>query len=366
VNPNRFPRRSARAGKDLSEFERLRHRILTAIVALVAVMAAGVVGFEIIGGPQHTLVDAIYMTVITLTTVGYGEIIDMSGNPGGRIFTMVLLLMGMGIVAYTIPMLSALVIEGELHHLFARRRMLRKIESMKDHYIVCGDTAAAAYVAEELARSRREVVFVAPTEESLEGLGDRLAEMPGMVGDPSDDNVLVAAGISSARGVVAGMQEDKDNILVVLTARRLAPAARIIASAKLGETEGKLGMAGADAVVSPSRIGGLRMASELTRPTVVRFLDEMLRDRRSDLRIEEITVPAELPPDERPLSALWSSEVTGVVLLAVRPPDGGGFEFRPANTTLLQPGMTLVVMADAQGRERLEARIRQWVPQAVG
>ena len=366
MNLKRFPRPgSVPAGREFSEFERLRKRIMTAVVALIAVLAIGVVGFELIAGTTHNLVDAIYMTVITLTTVGYAEVIDMTNNPGGRIFTMALLLMGMGIVAYTIPMLSALVIEGELHHLFARRRMLRRIESMKDHYIVCGDTPAATYVAEELARSGRDLVFVAPSEPALEAAAERLGELAGMVGDPTDDKVLVAASIGVARGVVAGMQEDKDNILTVLAARRLAPRARIIASTKHLETETKLRLAGADGVVSPSRIGGLRIASELMRPTVVRFLDEMLRDKKADLRIEEITVPSELPSDRSLLSALWTPDVAGVVLLAVRFSGEGSFEFRPPGTTPLKPGMTLVVMADTEGRKRMEQRMRDWVAQTA-
>jgi voltage-gated potassium channel len=338
---------------------------MTALVALFAVLTIGVVGFEIIGGPQHTLIDAVYMTVITLTTVGYGEIIDMSNHPAGRVFTICLILLGMGIVAYTVPMLSALVIEGELHHLFARRRMLRKIGSMTDHFIVCGDTAAAAYVAEELARSGREVVYIAPTEEALEAAADRVGEIPGVVGDPTDDKVLFSASVHTARGVVSSMKEDKDNILVVLTARRLAPNARIIASTTRVETEGKLRVAGADGVVSPSRIGGMRIASELVRPTVVRFLDEMLRDKRTDLRIEEILIPGDVAVDHRHLSDLWSTEVSGVVLLAIRQPDGGAFEFRPANSTAIKSGMTLVVMSDSGGREKLEAKIRKWEPVAA-
>jgi len=356
----RYPRLgSGRTNKDFTEFERLRRRIVVALVALFVVIATGVVGFSIIGRGTHTLIDAVYMTVITLTTVGFGEIIDMSNNPGGRVFTMVLLLTGAGIVAYTIPMLSALVIEGQLHHLFARRRMLRKIEAMRDHFIVCGDTAAAAYVAEELARTQRDVVLVVPTEEALELASNRLAEIPGMVGDPTDDDVLIAAGIARARGVVASMEGDKDNILVVLGARRLAPTARIIAATELLESEGKLRVAGADGIVSPSKIGGMRMASELVRPTVVRFLDEMLRDRSSDLRIEEIPIPGDLP-NTRSVSSLWGPDVSGVILLAVRQPGTGGFQFRPPGTTLLKPGMVLVVMADGEGRDRLENRIRQW------
>ncbi len=342
-----------------TEFDRLRRRVAVAVGALVIVIATGVVGFAIIGGPAHSLIDAVYMTVITLTTVGYGEIIDLSAHPGGRVFTILLILSGAGIVAYTIPMLSALVIEGQLHHLFARRRMLRKIEAMRDHFIVCGDTVAAAYVAEELWRTQREVVLVVPTDEALTAVAGRLGEVPGMVGDPTDDDVLVAAGIARARGVVASMEGDKDNILVVLGARRLAPTARIIAATERLETEGKLRVAGADGVVSPSRIGGMRMASELVRPTVVRFLDEMLRDRTSDLRIEEVSIPADLK-GERPVSTLWNPDVSGVVLLAVRHPGAGGFEFRPPNTTPLKPGMVLVVMADGDGKDRLANRIRQW------
>ena len=339
---------------------------MTALVALFAVLTIGVVGFEIIGGSRHTLVDAIYMTVITLTTVGYGEIIDMSNHPGGRIFTVCLILLGMGIVAYTVPMLSALVIEGELHHLFARRRMLRKIGSMKDHFIVCGDTAASAYVAEELARSGRNVVYIAPTEEALEEAAERLGDMPGMVGDPTDDKVLTAASVSVARGVVSSMQEDKDNILVVLAARRLAANARIIASTTQVETESKLRVAGADGVVSPSRIGGMRIASELVRPTVVRFLDEMLRDKRADLRIEEVPIPANVVADHRHLSDLWTSDdVAGVVLLAIRQPEDGHFHFRPPVTTPLKSGMTLVVMSDSDGRMRLEEKIRNWGVETV-
>ena len=238
--------------------------------------------------------------------------------------------------------------------------MLRKIESMKDHYIICGDTVDASYVAEELARSGRDVVFIAPTDEALEAAAERLGELPGMVGDPTDDKVLNAAGVGLARGVVAGMHEDKDNILVVLTARRLAPKARIIASTKAMETESKLRAAGADGVVSPSRIGGMRMASELVRPTVVRFLDEMLRDRRADLRIEEIAIPPQLSPDHRQLSDLWTSDVAGVVLLAIRRAQGDAFEFRPPVSTSLTPGMTLVVMTDHEGHERLEEKVRKW------
>ena len=157
---------------------------------------------------------------------------------------------------------------------------------------------------------------------------------------------------------MACMESDKDNVFVVLTARRLAPAVRIVASTERIETEAKLTSVGANAVVSPSRIGGLRIASELVRPQVVSFLDQMLRDKRSSLRVEEVTVLEEARMASRTVGGLKVNEIDGAVLLAVRHPETGAFEFKPSPETPLEPGMTLVVMADAEGISRLEKRLR--------
>ncbi len=140
---------------DLSEFNRLRRRLAIAVIALVAVTAVGVVGFALIGGAEHGLLDALYMTVITLTTVGFGEIIDMSNSPAGRVFTILLLGVGFAIVLYAVPMMTAFVIEGQLLNVFAR--MDKTIRSMSDHYVVTGGTAVASHVVEE--RSTREEVW---------------------------------------------------------------------------------------------------------------------------------------------------------------------------------------------------------------
>ena len=324
------------------------------MLALLAVMVVGVVGFSAIGGPEHGLIDAIYMTTITLTTVGFGEIIDMSANPAGRLFTVGLLLVGMGIVAYALSQVTAFVVEGELLHIFERRRMQRTLGRLSGHYVVCGDTPAAWYVAEELMRTGRQVAIVAATEEVLAEADERLGQPPGIAGDPDDDGVLQEAGIERAAGVVFCSHNDKDNVLGVLTARRLAPAARIIAATERPETESKLLSAGADAVVSPSRIGGLRMASELVRPGVVSFLDQMLRSERSSLRVEEVTVPSGAAAVGKPLGFLEVDTLPGVLLIAVRRGAGGDFEFKPSPEVRVEAGMTLVVMADAKARVRLE------------
>ena len=156
-----------------AEFARLQRRLRHAIGVLVLLTVVGVLGFVIIARGEHGVIDAIYMTVITLTTVGFSEIIDMTNNPAGRIFTVLLLLSGMGIVAYTVPMVAGLLIEGQLHHIFARRRMQKTISQMSDHYIVGGDSASRWYVVEELLGTHRPVMLVTPSEDLLADIQER-------------------------------------------------------------------------------------------------------------------------------------------------------------------------------------------------
>jgi voltage-gated potassium channel len=351
------PKGGPRQTPAVAEFLRVRRRLAQGVLALLGVTAVGIVGFAIIGRGQHSLVDAIYMTVITLTTVGFGEIIDMSHNPAGRLFTVGLLLLGVGIVAYTVPMLAAFLIEGQLLHHFSRRRMDRAIDRLTGHYIVCGQTAATWYVADELRRSGRQVVLVVPTEQAAAQAFERLGETLRVLGDPSDDDVLLEAGIERAAGLVACMENHKDNVLVSLAARRLAPAARIVASTETPDSEGKLRTAGADAVVSPSRIGGMRMASELVRPEVVSFLDRMLYDAHPDLRVDEIPVPDDSAAIGQTVGWLGVDELEGALLLAIRDRKTGDFVFKPSSKTQLEPGVTLIAMVNAEGRSRIERRL---------
>lgn len=343
------------------EFFRLRRRLAIAAAALTSVIAIGTIGYTVIGRGEHGVIDAIYMTVITLTTVGFGEIISMSDNPTGRIFTVLLLFGGMGIVAYSIPLMAAFVIEGQLSHTFLRRRMLKRVGQMTNHYVVCGGTRAAAHVASELVRTGREVVLAGVEDDSPILAHDDLRGLPTVAGDPSDDAVLASAKVQSAVGLVACMEGDKDNVLVVLTARRLAGGLRIVAAAERMDVEPKLRAAGADAVVCSSQIGGLRMASELVRPKVVSFLDQMLRDKRSSLRVEEIPVPNFNTAKTIPLSSGKIDDVAGAVLLAVQRPGSDQFEFDPPADTKLEPGMGLIVMADAEGRNKIEKKLDQLV-----
>ena len=234
--------------------------------------------------------------------------------------------------------------------------MQKRIDDMANHYVVCGDTPASWHVVEELARTGRDVVLIAPNAESFETASHRLGDIPHIIGDPSEDENLASAGIVRAGGVVAAMDNDKDNVLVVLTARRFATNVRIIASTEAPGIADKLRSAGADSIVNPSRIGGLRMASELVRPTVVSFLDKMLRDKDNALRVEEVTVPEQASAIGRTLSSLKIYEVGGALLLAIQRTDED-FQFKPSPETVVEGGMTLVIMANQEGRSKLQSRL---------
>lgn len=342
---------------DVAEFARIRRRLGIALAALVAVLTVGVIGYSVIGAGRYGLVDAAYMTVITLTTVGFTEIIDMSGDPAGRVFTIFLLVGGMGIFAYTLSVSAAFLIEGQFHRMFARRRMEKTIQEMSDHYVVCGDSGTCWYVARELILTGRECLLVVPTDAALAEVQERVGEVLALVGDASGDDVLLGAGVDRAAGVIFCMESDKDNLVGVFTARRLAPRARIVAAAEVAETRSKLEAAGADAVVSPSHIGGLRMASELVRPTVVSFLDQMLRVQGGNLRVEQVDVPEGVDPAADTLAALRIDDIPTALVVAVRPPRSVQFVFKPDPDTPLEPGMSIVVMADADGRKRVAGRL---------
>jgi voltage-gated potassium channel len=233
--------------------------------------------------------------------------------------------------------------------------MLKAIAAMQGHFVVCGDTPESWHVAEEMLRTRRPMVFVGPSEEAVEPVRRKDPSLPAIVGDPDHDAVLESAGIGRAAGVVFAMENEKDNVIGVLTARRLAPRARIVSTSHTPETEAKLGAVGADAVVTPERIGGLRLASVLVRPAVVTFLDRMLRQKGGALRVEEVRVPESAVG--RTLESLRLDDVPGALLVALSHAGHEDFSFKPAPSTALMAGDVLVLMVDADGLARVRDRL---------
>ena len=221
--------------------------------------------------------------------------------------------------------------------------MLAKVQKLKDHLIVCGSGGTAIYTAEELSAVRRPVVLICEDDERLERVKAELPNVPVVVGDPTSDAVLHQAGVERAAGVVACTRNDKDNLIVTLTARQMNPTVRIVSRVSSMHEKEKVKNAGADSVVSPTHMGGLRMASELIRPNVVSFLDTMLRDRGVGRRIDEISFPPDSDFVGKVLADLGLGEVSRALLLACRDREGH-WSYNPPPEYTVTPEMTLVVM----------------------
>lgn len=319
----------------------LRVRLLGGLVFMTGVTVLGTVGFHIID-PEAGWVRAFFMTAITLTTVGFGHEVELASN-GAFIFTAFLILLGMGGVAYFVTTATAFILEGQLGHVFRKRRMEKELSRLSGHLIVCGSGQTALYAAKELVSVHRSVVMVADRPEEASRAQTELPSVPVVVGDPAKDEVLLTAGVERAAGLVACTDSDEKNLVVTLTARQLNPAIRIVTRTVEVEGEPKLRKVGADAVVSPNFIGGLRMASELIRPTVVSFLDVMLRDRERNLRIDEIRIPEGSHSIGVPLNALGLDRIPGALLLAEREADGS-WHYNPPRNEKVRAGMVLIFL----------------------
>jgi voltage-gated potassium channel len=333
----------------------LRVRLLGALGFMVAVTLMGTVGFKIID-PSAGWVRAFFMTAITLTTVGYGHEVQLETD-GARIFTAILILVGMGGVLYFVSTTTAFVLEGHLGHVFRRRRMEKELARMSGHLIVCGSGSTALYTAKELTSVRRPVVLVVERSTDATRAQHELPDVPVVVGDPAHDDILVMAGIQRASGLVACTDSDKENLVVTLTARQLNPKIRIVTRVMDVQAEAKLRKVGADAVVSPNFIGGLRLASELIRPTVVTFLDTMLRDRDLNLRIDEIRLPAGSPAIGRPLNQIGLEKVPNALLLAIRGADGV-WQYNPPRSGAVAEDMVLIFLGSPEDSRALCAQLQ--------
>jgi len=298
-------------------------------------------------GQEWDFIDCVYFTVISLTTVGYGETLpNFESHVATRLYTMVVLVVGYTVMVWAASSLIAQIVEGRLGEALARRKMMQQIEQMTGHYIICGMGDTGVHVFEELYRTRRDCVLIdMDTDRIAAAVKEHNA--PFVAGDCESEDTLHDAGIDRAAGFVACLPEDKDNVYLVLTARQLNPKLRIVARAVNTESIEKLRRAGADVVVSPNMIGGMRIASEMVRPTVTSFLDLMLRARDGVIRIEEVLIPENSPVDGKSIRNVNIRARTGLLILALTDPhDDGEFIYNPDSERLLHPGMTLVVLGN--------------------
>jgi voltage-gated potassium channel len=325
-------------------------RMLYGLVAIVLVTLGGGIGYYLIGDGKWPFGDCIYMTAITITTVGYDEVLpNMKDTEFARLFTIILLVFGTGTIVFFASTVTAFIIEGDLKNVLFANKLKKRIKRMKDHVIVCGAGSTGRNVIEELVVTGVPVIAVDLREDELKEVATKHpeAEYSYIVGDATDDDVMAQVNLATARGLVAALSSDKDNLYLTFSARQLNPSARIIARAtEIGHVD-KLKRSGADAVVSPNFIGGMRMVSELLRPAAVRFLDDMLRDRRVAYRIEEVRLGDKAPELGTTLREARVRERYGMTVLAVSNVDGS-WTYNPDASEKLAAGMTLVVLGSAE------------------
>src|ERR1051325_256781 len=336
----------------------LRTRVMLAAILMLSMFLIGIFGYHAVD-PTARWIDAIYMTANAITTAGFRESIKMGA--GAEIFTIFLLICGAGTVVYFTAAITAFVVEGDLTQNFRRRRMMRQIQMMSDHFVVCGAGNAGLSVLNELAATRRPTVVIEADAARAKRVEEHFPQIPVMVGDSTNDDVLIEAGVQRARGVVICIDDDKDSLVVTVTSRQLNPRARIVARATDERGVERIKHAGADAVIAPSHIGGMRMASEMVRPSVVGFLDKMLRDRDRNLRIEEIEVPTGSGYAGKRIGEIDFRGDVNLLLLAVHQPDSGAYVYNPPLEHQVAPGSQLIVMGDPDAVQRMRDRAKAGV-----
>jgi voltage-gated potassium channel len=246
--------------------------------------------------------------------------------------------------------ITAVIVEGDLKNALFANKLKKRMKRMKDHVIVCGAGSTGRNVIEELLKTGMPVIAIDVNEVELRDIADKHpnAEYSFLVGDATDDDIMAQTNLPVARGLVAALSSDKDNLYLTFSARQENPKARIVARcAELAHVE-KLKKSGADAVVSPNYIGGLRLVSELVRPSVVQFLDQMMRDKRAAYRIEEVTLGAGTSSIGTTLRDARVRERFGMTVLAVRSTPEAVWTYNPDASEAIGPGMTLVVLGSAE------------------
>jgi len=323
---------------------RFKRRLTWMIGGAFTLLLIGTVGFLQI--PEYDLPDSIYMTVITLTAVGYEEVHEL--RTGGRILASFLLLGGITLMGLWFAFLTSTLVEMDLAHVFLTRRTMKRIETIKDHYIVCGAGRTGQQVARELKRAGKPYVVIEKEADRAQALRVEFPEALVVEADATHDETLVEARIGTAAGLVACLSSDTDNLFVCLSARDLQPGLTIVARAYDEQTLQKLYVAGANHVVSPNLTGGMRMAAMLLQPQVVSFLDVATRGEGLDLRLEEVRVPGGSPLEGQSLAEARIPQKTGLIVIAARhgvaPGRDGPWVYNPGPEHRILAGDILIVM----------------------
>ncbi|MFA6054647.1 MAG: NAD-binding protein [Thermodesulfovibrionales bacterium] len=327
--------------------EELRKRLVLSAALIALIVSFGTIGYMVI--EEWDFIDSLYMTIITLTTVGFKEVHDLSLS--GRIFTIVLLIGGVGTVFYTLGIGAKIIVEGELQEVYGRRRLEKKLKDLRDHYIVCGYGRMGKIVARELKHEKLKYAVIEKNEVILDA--DEKNETLIIQGDATRDDLLKRVGIERAKCLISVLPTDAENLYVVLSARGLKPDLLIVARAGEEGSEQKLLRAGADRVVSPYHIGGLRMAHTVLKPAVVDFIEFATKSGNIDLQIEEITIQEGSQLVNLSLDECGIGRDLGIIIVAIKQKTGE-MRFNPTFRTAIQIGDTLIAVGETSKLAVLE------------
>ncbi|MDQ5878280.1 MAG: voltage-gated potassium channel [Pseudomonadota bacterium] len=334
-------------GRRSQQLPRILVRINIAVAVLIVGVGLATCAFYYLSGGTVSWSDALYMTMITVTTVGYGEIVPLD-TVGMRLLAGLVAILGFGTLTFLFTSFTVFFLENDIDYTLRRRRMEKQVRKLQGHYIVCGFGRVGRNVATELMNTNRHFVAIDPEEARFDENKERYPDLLYLHGDASDDDHLAAANIDEAKGVFAVTGDDSRNLMIVITAKQLNPAVRVVARCQEVRNMQKMKKAGADAIVSPDFTGGMRIASAMIRPHVVGFLDEMLKSEKR-LRVEEVPVPSDFPDTPLQRLRLRSHEY---VLLAVR--EAHDWVFNPPSDYILRHGQTIITMSSPAGRQELE------------
>lgn len=293
--------------------------------------------------------DSFYQVVITLSTVGFTEVRTLSEE--GRALTSVLIVLGVGSFAYLVGSFTQVIVEGHLRDFIGRRRVQKVIESLEDHYIICGYGRIGAIVATEIQKEGHDVVVVENNPEVIQKLD--LEDMLYIQGDATSDQVLLSANLETASALITALNQESKNVYVALTARQLVADVMIIARAEKGDSFQKLRFAGADKVLTPHVIGGMRMAQVVLRPTVTDFLELAMQGRNIDLQMEELEISKDSELVGKDLIQSDIRPKYNLIIIGIKDKQGE-MNFNPQPQTVIQPGDTLIAVGKLENLTKFQ------------
>ena len=335
-----------------SEIKSLTRRLKRSAVAFVFVLIIGTSGYRFLVEGTSWF-DGLYMTFVTVTTIGFEEVVNLKGNMMGRMFTIFIAISGIGILTYSFTNLAALIIENDFRQTLKKKKMKQAIQNMDGHYIICGASRMGMHITEELEKTQRSFLICDTKENRISELDDHFKFGLAVKGDCTDDEFLKSLGISRCAGFFITTRDDHNNIVICVTARQISNEVRIVTNCKNPDSRKKLEMVGANKVISPYSIGGLRMASEMVRPTVTTFLDEMLRDTNQNLRIEEVEIPEAYVG--KSIADLPLEGFDNTLVLAIR--EGRSWKYNPSADYNIRSRSNLVIMTSPKERQQLQKKI---------